>query len=188
MKKSFAGSLIAFAVALVLSSGGVAFAQLDMGNNPTAGSTYAVGTVKSMVSDSVTLVLESGDQMTILLGNHTVGKSFLAIGHRARITYRVNESGQAVAEVIQSGGSGEPAEAEVATTPLVSHQTDTARPRVETAPVEPSPRPADVEPEPAVARAETRPYSLPATASGMPGLALLGLLSLAGAITLRFGR
>lgn len=191
MKNRYPSLLLALVAVLALAGTGGAFAQSDMGNSPTSGATFMVGVVQSITSDSVTLELASGEQQTILLGDHTVGKQFLVNGSRARIDYRTNDNGQAVAEVIQSAGEETTI---VAETPVV--ETPVARVEVErTAPAptyrtEPA-APAEVEVavrEPSVAPTETRSYSLPATASWMPGLALLGLLATAGAVAIRIGR
>lgn len=175
--------------ALVVAGTGVAFAQSSMGNAPTTGSTFAVGTVESIASDSVTIILESGDQLTILLGDHTVGKQYLLNGSRVRIDYRNNDNGVAVAEEIEVGG-GEPAQ--VAAAPVVTYETERNTPTPQTYRAEPTTpittTPRYTEPERVIAQAEPRTYNLPATASWMPGLALLGLLSLAGAVALRISR
>lgn len=196
--KNFSGFLPVLVVALVLSSTGGAFAQSDMGNSSTAGATYVVGVVESIAPDSVTLVLASDETVTVLLRDHTVGKAFLTTGNRARIDYSVNEHGQSVADVIQSADNGDPAiaDSEVTETSEASVPVEKVEPTPARS-VEPAPR---EEPRPAAAPRDTvtetpgtdtpvtRPYSLPATASGMPGLALFGLLSLAGAVTLRWVR
>lgn len=175
--------------ALLLAGAGVTFAQSNMGNTSTTGSTFAVGTVESIASDSVTIILESGDQLTILLGDHTVGKQYLLNGSRVRIDYRSNDNGVAVAEEIEVGG-GEPAK--VAAAPVVRYETEQNAPVQKTYRAEPTKpvttTPRYTEPETVVAQAEPRTYDLPATASWMPGLALLGLLSLAGAVALRIAR
>jgi len=166
---------------LALASASVAVAQSDMGNLNPAGPTYAVGVVESLGSGHVTIVLASGERQTILLGDHTVGKSLLANGFRARIDYRVDERGQAVAEVIQSGGE-EPAKV-AAAEPAVRTWVEPS----EVAAVQPAPVEAAA-PETPVATLETSSETLPATASSLPGLALLGLLSFVGAVALRFTR
>lgn len=192
MNKNTSGFLLALVVALVLSSTGGAFAQSDMGNTATAGATYMVGVVQSIAPDSVTLVQASGEQMTLMLADHTIGKKFLVSGNRARIDYSVNASGQAVADVIQSAGHADTVVAVPAVTETSEEQVPVEKVEPTPVRVEPAPR---TEPLPPAAPAAavtttpvTRPYSLPATASGMPGLALLGLLSLAGAVTLRMVR
>jgi hypothetical protein len=189
VRKSFPTLLLAFVAVVLLAGTGGAFAQSNMGNTATSGSTFAVGTVESIASDSVTIKLESGDQLTIMLGDHTVGKQYLLNGSRVRIDYRSNENGQAVAEEIEVGG-GEPAV--VAAAPVVRYETEKNVPLQETYRAEPAPPVATprsyTEPDRVVAQTTTRPYDLPATASWMPSLALLGLLSLAGAVTLRIVR
>lgn len=189
MRKKFPFSRFAVVAVLALAGASVAIAQSDMGNLTPTGATYAVGVVESLGSEYVTIVLASGERQTILLGDHTVGKSLLANGFRARIDYRVDERGQAVAEVIQSGGE-EPATvaaAEPAVRTWVEPSEAAAVEPSEAAAVEPAPVEAAA-PETPMAMPEASSETLPATASTLPGLALLGLLSFVGAVALRFAR
>jgi hypothetical protein len=189
VKNRYPSLLLALVAVLALAGTGGAFAQADMGNSPTSGATFMVGVVQSITSDSVTLELASGEQQTILLGDHTVGKQFLVNGSRARIDYRTNDHGQAVAEVIQSSGDAitTVAEAPVVDTPVARVEVERTAP-APTSRYEPAPSAEVSVREPRIAPTETRSYSLPATASWMPGLALLGLLATAGAVAIRIGR
>lgn len=186
MKKNFAGSLCTLVALLAFSASGAAVAQSDMGNSTTAGATFALGTVESFGTDSVTIHLDSGDPMTILLGVHTVGKQHLSNGNRVRIDFRNNEQGKPVAEEIEIGVG---ATVKVATAPLVVEApvvvVQTTKP-VETHRAEPVAATTTYVAEPATI--DTTPDTLPATASHMPGIALLGLLALAGGVALRIAR
>jgi len=184
VKNRSSSLLLALVAVLALAGTSGAFAQSDMGNSSTSGATFMVGVVQSITGDSVTLVLASGEQQTILLGHHTVGKQFLVNGSRARIDYRTNDNGQAVAEVIQSAGEQTTT---VAVAPEVRVEVEQTAP-ASTYRAEPAAPVQTSVLEPSVAPTETRTYSLPATASWMPSLALLGLLSLAGAVAIRIGR
>jgi len=119
------------------------------------------------------------------LGGHTVGKQYLSNGSRVRIDYRSNEQGTPVAEEIEIGSG---ATVKVVTSPLVVEAPVVAAQT--TKPVE-AYRAQPVASTPHVAESatiDTTPDTLPATASHMPGIALLGLLALAGGVALRIAR
>lgn len=186
MKRNFPGLLCTLVALLALSASGVAVAQSDMGNTSTAGSTFALGTVQSFGSDSVTILMDSGDPMTILLGGHTVGKQNLSNGSRVRIDYRNNTQGRPVAEEIEIGG-GTPVT--IAATPTIEAPRVEVAARVpaDTARTEPiAATPSTYVAEPAAI--ETDRDTLPATASRLPAVALLGLLALAGGVAFRMAR
>ena len=172
----------------------VATAQQDMGNIATSGATYTTGVLTARSADSITVAKDDGEVVTMLVDVGTVGADAATLEQRVRVDYHVNEYGQAVADVVQAGApapttvaASAPAEPAVAApAPLPS----------ETATVELEPTPAierevearaEIEPAPAeVAVAE--PESLPATASRLPLLVLLGAATLGAALVLRLAR
>lgn len=188
MNKNFSNLLMTCAVTLCLAASGVASAQSSMGNAASTGATFSVGVVESIATDSVTIVQDSGERVTVLLGSHTVGKQYLNNGRRVRIDFRNNENGRPVAEEIEIGGQ---ADVKVAAVPMARVPDVVVAPTVRyeaprTEPVAAAPYVAErtiVEPTP-----ERRPYDLPATAGQTPTIALLGLLALAGAVALRVAR
>jgi hypothetical protein len=187
-------TLICAAALLALLVAGGATAQQDMGNTAATGATFTTGVLKARTADSLTLAKDDGETVTLLVDVATVGLAGLENEQRVRVDYHVNEYGQAVADVVQAGApapttiaASAPAEPAVAApTPLPS----------ETATVELEPTPAierevearaEIEPAPAeVAVAE--PESLPATASRLPLLVLLGAATLGAALVLRLAR
>jgi hypothetical protein len=197
VKKTAPSFLIALAL-LVLATAGAAVAQNDMGNVATTGATFTVGVVDSFGTDSVTIKKDSGDMVTILLEDATVGRNHLVNGNRVRIDYRTNEENQAIAQEIQINGEQVAVAAPVAEAPQVEVESQVA---VET----PAPAPAETytapapEPEPTVTETETMitepapaaepaPEALPATASKLGAYALLGLLALASGVAIRVFR
>lgn len=171
-------------VAILLLIGSVAVAQQDMGHASVQGAGYLTGVVETTTSDSMTIRKDSGDVVTLLLDDGTVGRADRPVGSRVRVDFRVDSQNRAIANVIQ-GASPLVAEA-AATMPLGSATPAApvetpAAPAIET-PAAPAVESATVEPAATAAPAAT---SLPATASVLPGLALLGLLAVSGAVTLR---
>jgi hypothetical protein len=174
MKRPSSGRTFGMFATLVLLALGVAVAQLDMGNKPAPGATFTSGTVTSRTHDSFTIERESGEFVTLLLTDATVGANRLQVGERARIDYHVNERGQAVADTIQAYlWAGDEAAVDTGQ-PVTSERRPAAAEAVR-------PSSAATAVLPAVSE-------LPATASRLPTLALLGLLALAAATVLRVAR
>jgi len=160
----------------------VATAQQDMGNIATSGATYTTGVLTARGADSITVARDDGEVVTMLVDVGTVGADAATLDQRVRVDYHVNEQGQAVADVVQAGGPP-------ATTVVT---TASAPPPQPLAAEEPAPEP-QLEPQPAIereleTRAEAAPETLPATASGLPLLLLLGATALAGAAVVRLAR
>lgn len=160
---------------------GPATAQQDMGNTVAVGATYTTGVVTARTPDSVTVMKDNGEAVTLLVEVATVGASTLQVDQRVRIDYHVNEYGQAVADVIQAGES-QPSTTVAAIEPTVA-------PLPEPAPVAAETNVAEFEPAPAIERElEAQTETLPATASRLPLLLLLGTTALLGAAALRLAR
>lgn len=194
--------LMALATALLLSASGVAVAQSDMGNAPTTGATFSTGIVESFGTNSVTIKRDSGESVTYVLDNATIGKANLANGSRVRIDYVTNDQGQTVAKEIQINADA----ANIAATPATEVDVDTtADVKVETTtPAAPAPSATYTAPAPAAPMPDTTADvdvdttmdttidtdrdTLPATASRLPAFALLGLVALAAGLAVRFVR
>ena len=188
MKKTAPSFLMALVTVLALATCGVAVAQSDMGNAATSGATFTVGIVDSFGDNSVTLKKDTGELVTIMLDNGTVGKANLVNGTRVRIDYRT-DSGQVTAQEIEIHGQTKVAEAPVVEAPKVEVEASVAVETPAPAPAEtytaPAPAaPAVTEPAPM----EETPEALPATASRMPTFALLGLLALGAGLAVRITR
>lgn len=182
-------ALFGMFAALSLLIAGIAVAQQDLGNAAAPGATYTTGVVRSVDSYSVTIEKDSGETETLLLDLATVGSNRLASGSRVRIDYHMNTYAQAVADVIQAAPS---AQVKVESTPIAPAPAPVA----ETATaVEPAPAEiAEVESAPVTETAapvvtESSPDEmLPATASRLPLLLLVGLVTVSTATIVRFAR
>jgi hypothetical protein len=163
--------------------GGAAFAQQDMGNAAVEGATYTTGIVQSINANSMTVLEDSGREVSVLLDDATVGGITPAVGARVRVDYRLNASNQAVAETIQLAPQDAATEetSAAAAAPAVSAPAAEPSPSSEVAAPVAEPAPADV---PSAAASQ----DLPRTASELPLLALTALLGIAGAVTLRATR
>ncbi|MCM2269753.1 MAG: hypothetical protein NDJ75_06605 [Thermoanaerobaculia bacterium] len=165
---------------------GPATAQQDMGNTVAVGATYTTGVVTARTPDSVTVMKDNGEAVTLLVEVATVGASTLQVDQRVRIDYHVNEYGQAVADVIQAGES-QPSTTVAAIEPTVAPLPEPTP--VAAAPVAAETNVAEFEPAPAIERElEAQTETLPATASRLPLLLLLGTTALLGAAALRLAR
>ena len=173
---------------ILLLFGGVAVAQQDMGHLSVPGANYATGVIEMTTNDSITIRKDSGEVVTLLLDSATVGAQDRAVGSRVRIDFHVNNEDRAVADEIQGAAP--------ATAPVVAESTVTtpieSAPKAETvavpeasAPIAETAAPAETPAAPVTATQEPAETKLPATASTLPGLALLGLLAISGAVTLR---
>lgn len=182
--------LTMFAVLIALAAG-PALAQQDMGNTSVSGATYTTGIVESIDGSHLTLIDESGQAMTILIVSGTVGAKNHPVGSRVRVNFHHNEDGQSVADVIQ----GAPGDVQVAETEvrheMVVPAPPTPRPAT-TRVQEPTPTTAVIYDDEPVAETSTFPRNasstLPRTASSLAAIGLLGLLSLGGALVIRFSR
>lgn len=186
-------TLISAAALLALLLIGRATAQQDMGNAAANGATFTTGVLKAHTADSLTLAKDDGETVTILVDVATVGVSALENEQRLRVDYHVNEYGQAVADVVQAGepaaatiAAAAPAPAVVAPPPAIAE--------TRAADLEPTPEiereveaRAAVEPAPAELTVG-EPETLPATASNLPLLLLLGTVALGAAVSLRLAR
>lgn len=180
---------LALAAALVAFAGSIAFAQQDMGNTPGTGATYTTGVVQALDDNSLTLKEDSNRVVTFLIVTGTVGAENHLVGSRVRVNFHHNENNQGIADEIQ-GVHGELETATVAVTPTPTRapMPPVAEPTYTKRVVTPEPTTI---PEPSVeleARVEPEPEleSLPQGASPLASLGLLGLLSLGGALALRF--
>jgi len=165
---------------ILLLFGGVAVAQQDMGNLSVQGATYATGVVEVATSDSMSIRLDSGEVVTVLINSATVGAQDRAVGTRVKINYHRDDQDRAVADEIQG------------VTPAVAEQTAATETQAApaaapaaSAPVEATEAPAQTTAAPVTETPAPVANKLPATASTLPGLALLGLLAISGAATLR---
>ena len=178
----------ALIAAIFLAVSGVAVAQQDMGNVPSAGATYTTGVVEANAVDSITIREDDGRVLTFLIDGKTVGALGHAAGSRVRINFHRNELDQGVADEIQGVSSGNEmaavAEAKVVTEPVLPSGPPIEETKVAVA--EPAPEPVVIEPAPAPEPAYTEP--LPATGSRLFELGLLGLLALSAATVVRFAR
>lgn len=191
MRKPAPTTLISAAALLALLLIGRATAQQDMGNAAANGATFTTGVLKARTADSLTLAKDDGETVTILVDVATVGVNALENEQRVRVDYHVNEYGQAVADVVQAG---EPA----ATTIAAAAPAPAAPAVVAPPPAIAETRAADLEPTPEIERqVEARavaepvvgePEMLPATASDLPLLLLLGTLALGAAVSFRLAR
>jgi hypothetical protein len=196
VKKTAPSFLIALAL-IVLATAGAAVAQNDMGNVATTGATFTVGVVDSFGANSVTLKKDSGDVVTILLEDATVGKDHLVNGNRVRIDYVLDDQNQAVAQEIEINGDRvaetTAIEAPAVEAPVVETETEVAVETPAPAPAETYTAPAPAAPAPAIEAEpapmpEPTPEALPATASRLGAFALLGLLALASGVAIRLAR
>jgi LPXTG-motif cell wall-anchored protein len=193
---------LAVFVALALLACGVAVAQQDMGNSPTAGATFVTGTIDSSTSDSLVLRLDSGDRFTLLLNDQTVGVMARPTGTRLKVNYHVNDRGQAIADEIQGLAAKEasapiapaPSSVKVHSEPVASVPPAPPAPAIEERPA-PTPPPiaATAPPAPASetdlsASSPRASENLPKTASSEPLLLLLGLMAVASGVAFRFFR
>ena len=189
--------LTLIAALLCLAVSGAAVAQQDMGNMATSGATYATGEVQANAVDSITVKEDNGQVVTFLIDDKTVGALGHPSGSRVRINFHRNDLDQGVADEIQ--GVGGDAKVVVSDTKVVSEPVMPSGPAIEQPKVAaPEPiaatEPVYTEPvvketvvtEPAVETASTEP--LPATASHLHELALLGLLALSAAAAIRVSR
>ena len=178
-------SLTLFAV-LVALAGGTALAQNEMGHLSVAGAGYTTGVVELIDSNSVSVREDSNRVVTILIVPGTVGAQNHALGSRVKVTFHHNDTNQAIADEIQ-GVQGEAEVKTVATEPAPAVQT---MPMAATAPTVTKekayvPAPAAIE-QPTTDSTTTIEPKLPHTASPLAAIGLLGLLSLGGALVLRF--
>lgn len=179
---------------LTLLSVGPALAQApqDLGNASTPGATFATGIVVSSSNDQLVIRDDAGQTMTVFLVDATVGAQNRTAGSRVKVNYHV-EKGRAIADEIL-GYQGE-AEPMVTTPPVVV----TTPPVVVTTPPTamvpkpvPAPAPEVVTPTPTYETpaydAPTSRTALPATASNLGLMGLIGLLALGAAIVIRVAR
>lgn len=177
---------IVLIAALFLAVSGVAVAQQDMGNVPSSGATFTTGVVEANAVDSITIREDDGRVITFLIDDKTVGALGHSAGTRVRVNFHRNDLDQGVADEIQGAGSGAQmeatAEAKVIADPVLPSGPPIEETKVAVA--EPAPAPAvETAPE---EPAYTEP--LPATASHLFELGLLGLLALSAATVVRFAR
>jgi hypothetical protein len=178
-------SFTLFAV-LVALAGGTALALQEMGHLSVAGAGYTTGVVELIDSNSMTLREDSNRIVTILIVPGTVGAENHLIGSRVKVTFHHNDSNQAIADEIQ-GVTGEAEAKTVATTSAPAVQAMPAAAPAPTVTKEKTyvPAPAAIE-QPTTASTPTIEPKLPHTASPLAAIGLLGLMSLGGALVLRF--
>ena len=182
----------ALIVAICLAASGAAWAQQDMGNVKSVGASYTTGTVESNALDSLTFRDDSGQLLTVLFDDGTVGALGHPAGSHVRINYHRNDQGQAIADEIQGIKSdaelqAKMPEATVISEPVMPSGAPIAEAQVavtEPAPAAPAAEPIVVEQKEETAQAQP----LPKTASNLYGLALLGLAALSSASILRISR
>jgi hypothetical protein len=178
-------SFTLFAV-LVALAGGTALAQQDMGNSPIKGAGYTTGVVQFIDSHSMTLKEDSNRIITLLIAPATVGANTQLVGGRVRVTLHHDNNGQAIADVIQGVQVEAEAKTVVATpAPAVQAMPTTAPAPTVTTEKAYVPAPAAIE-QPTTASTPMIEPKLPHTASPLAAIGLLGLLSLGGALVLRF--
>ena len=176
--------LTMFAVLIALA-GGTALAQQDMGNSSVSGATYTTGIVESIDASQLTVRDESDQVRTILIVSGTVNATNHPVGSRVRVNFHNNDAGQSVADEIQGPSEVEAAEMDVeqeteATEPATAKTTT---PHVKKATPAPAPTHSGDS-----ADESTTTATLPQTAGSLAAIGLLGLLSLGGALVIRFSR
>ncbi len=182
---------VLFALFVALA-GGMAFAQQDMGNKPTAGATYTTGVLESIDSSSLTLRDDANQLATFQIVTATVGAKNHELGTRVRVNFHRNDQDALIADTIQ-GASGDAETAEVATAPeqtpaTYTDSTPTAAPTAQAAVTTPEPETVpDSNTDSDTDSTPSMETSLPHTASPLAAIGLLGLLSLGGALAIRFG-
>lgn len=182
--------LALFAVLITLA-GGTAFAQQDMGNSSTTGATYTTGIVESIDGSQLTLRDESKQVLTILIVKGTVGAKNHPVGSRVRVNFHNDETGQTIADEIQGAPGkiqGAPGEIQASEGEVQQETVATAPPTAGTGtPNVQGPRPAPAPVYTETPDTETA-SNLPRTASPLAAIGLLGLMSLSGALVIRFIR
>jgi hypothetical protein len=181
---------LAMLAILFLLGSSATLAQQDMGRLSLEGSGYTTGVVEAATSDSMTIRKDTGEIATILLTGATVGDT-RGVGSRVRVAFHRDDQNRAVADEIQ--GVAPIATQAAATMPLgVARPTPAATGApVATAPAAgpaTSAESANRVSAPLPAAAAPARRHLPATASLLPSLALLGLLAMSGALILRVAR
>jgi hypothetical protein len=178
-------SLTLFAV-LVALAGGTALAQQEMGHLSVAGAGYTTGVVEFIDSSSMTVREDSNRAVTLLIVPGTVGAANHPLGSRVKVTFHHNDANQTIADEIQ-GAQGEAEVKTVATEPAPAVQAMPTAAPAPTVTQEKAYVPAPtVVAQPATTSTPTIEPKLPHTASPLAAIGLLGLLSLGGALVLRF--
>lgn len=187
---------------LILFSSGLALAQSpqDMGNAPTPGATFVTGVVVSSNADNLIIRNDVGELVTVFLVDSTVGARDRTAGTRVKVNYHL-EDARAIADEILGYDGGVPPEPKAqAPAVVVTESTPVVVPPPPAPVVEPEPVPepapvVDTTPEPApayepapAATYEEPSEELPATASNLGLIALLGFMALAAAVVIRVVR
>lgn len=202
------GNILSLITALALLAA-LPLAAQPPGDEEVPGATWEQGTVVNMTDDAIMIERPDGGQLTFFIDEHTVGVIDYQPGTRVRIDYIRAEDGRMMAREIIGPGEAEAADITAETEPPAGESQVTD---IETTPSTATTEVEDVEVQ---AEAETEMHAeaetdlgtedewadtdaqagfgeetdtLPATASELPLVALLGLLALAGAVAVRRAR
>ncbi len=163
-----------FALVLALVAG-MAIAQNEMGRKSTAGANFTTGVVEQVDKSGISIREDSGQVVTFIFQESTVGALNYAVGSRVRVTWQHNDQAQRLATEVQGAEIAPP---KVNPPPVVTYSDATPPPA-------PAPAPKYVAPTPAPAPAAVAPVELPKTATQLPALGLLGLMLLGAGLVLR---
>jgi hypothetical protein len=174
--------LMPWVVGLTLALAATLAAQSPQppGHLDTPGSTYSTGTVISQSANAITLRNDAGETRIFLLDEGTVGVRDFAAGTRVKVDFVLDDQGRAIAQHILASGAGEQPSA-----------TGYGTPAPGAAPGEAAEQPAQGGSYPAAeptAAATDDGDKLPATASPLGLLALLGLGAAGAGSGLRLAR
>jgi hypothetical protein len=176
MKRHFVPIAAVFALLLAAPLG--AQSAQPPGHLDTPGSTYTNGTVVSQSADSIIIRADTGETRTYLIDGATVGVKSFEVGTRVKIDFLLDDQGRAVAKEIM----GFVASADAAASDLAPQAEE---------PVAESDVTFDTAPESETAfdaDEEMTDDELPATASPLPLIALLGAGALGSGLGLRYLR
>lgn len=178
-------------LALVLAAPLVAQSAAPPGHMDSPGATYISGTLVSLGADSIVIRTDTGETRTFLINAATVGVQSYPVGNRVKIDFVLDDQSRGIAKQILGDTSS-------ASTSL----TETTTPVLE--PAAPAPAPPAVESADTTLSTETdvdindttddatleagQNEELPATASPLPLLALLGLGAVGSGVGLSFLR
>jgi len=168
--------LCVLSIALLALAGGLA----AQGTDPAATTQTLTGTVVSSSSSSLVIDTDTGTRQTFMVDAQSTLPTGLAPGTRISVDYHTLSGGQFHAARATTLGAAAPTQPTTEARPMDT----TAPPDTTTSSSMPS-TDASTGAAPATTTKTTRTRKMPATASPLPLVALIGLASLAGAATLR---
>lgn len=173
-------------LALVLAAPLVAQSAAPPGHMDSPGATYISGTLVSLGADSIVIRTDTGETRTFLINAATVGVQSYPVGNRVKIDFVLDDQGSSIAKQILGDTSSTSTSLTETTTPALQPVAPAVESTDTTLSTETDIDTADTTDDVAMEAGQNE--ELPATASPLPLLALLGLGAVGSGVGLSFLR